>query len=288
MTKTYILIVDDAKDILFLLTHSVKRLGPDYEVYTATNAPEALEQIQQRQFDLVITDYMMDGMTGLDMAQEVRRLSPKTQIVLMSAYDTQNLRDTVRDMGLSDYIGKPFTVKQVLDVVQEALAKTDASELSLPVQMPTDERIYEALKLLYAKTGAHYVVLTNAQGQPVRAVGNVRAATLARLATFVSTNFLAVTELASLMGDNTSVFKSSYYEGSNYNLYAYNINSEYFLAAVFDARDKPGAVWFYTKQTATTLAILLAQDSSTQAVVDVEATLVTEFNSLLGKNVNRP
>ena len=43
MSKKYILIVDDAKDILFLLMHSVKRLGPDYEVSTVTTAFAALE-----------------------------------------------------------------------------------------------------------------------------------------------------------------------------------------------------------------------------------------------------
>ena len=44
MSKKHVLIVDDAKDILFLLTHTVKRLGPDYEVSTAIDGPSALKR----------------------------------------------------------------------------------------------------------------------------------------------------------------------------------------------------------------------------------------------------
>ena len=72
MGDKHVLIVDDARDILFLLTHSVKRLGSEFKVSTAMDGVEALEQIQQRKFDLVITDYMMPGMTGLELAQQIQ------------------------------------------------------------------------------------------------------------------------------------------------------------------------------------------------------------------------
>lgn len=280
MSKKCILIVDDAKDILFLLTHSVKRMGLDYEVSTAIDGPTALEKIQQTKFDLMITDYMMGEMTGLDLIGEVRRIAPKMQIILMSAYDTTNLRDIARDMGLG-YIGKPFTVDQVLEEIECALAQTgQIAPPQISQSTTTNSDLNEMMKTLYTKTGAHYVLLLNAQGRPIHAVGNTKQAMIARLATFVAANFLAVTELASLMGDNSSVFKSSYYEGSNYNIYAYNINGEYFLAVVFGTKDKPGTIWFYTKQTAERLASSLPRQSS--AADGANAALVAEFNNLLG------
>ena len=61
MSDKHVLIVDDARDILFLLTTTVKQLGPDYKVSAANDGYEALEQIRQKKFDLVITDYMMPG-----------------------------------------------------------------------------------------------------------------------------------------------------------------------------------------------------------------------------------
>jgi CheY-like chemotaxis protein/predicted regulator of Ras-like GTPase activity (Roadblock/LC7/MglB family) len=268
MSKKRVLIVDDAKDLLFLLTHSVKRLGPEYEVSTATDVPTALKQLQNQTFDLVLTDYMMGSLTGLDLAGEVQKISPKTQVVLMSAYDTNNLRDTVKSMQLSGYVNKPFTIPQVLEVVAQAIAHTTEPALPPPAPVsPTDQTLNQTLKMVYTKTGAHYVLLLDARGHPLRVVGQTDSATLSRVAAFVAANFLAVTELASLLGDNHSVFNSIYHEGDNYNIYAHDINGEYLLAVVFGTKDKPGTVWFYTKRAAITLSPLLKTDTPNEELV---------------------
>jgi len=186
-------------------------------------------------------------------------------------------------LELSGYIGKPFTVDQVLEVVEQALAGTDRLPESTPTQSSVSNKaLQDSLKMLYSKTGADYVLLLNSQGNPLQVVGRAEPATLSRLATFVATNFLAVTELASLLGDNSSVFKSSYYEGNNYNIYAHDVNGEYFLAVVFGAKDKPGTVWFYTKQAAATLAALLDQPSKPTTLNAGNPALVSEFDELLG------
>jgi CheY-like chemotaxis protein len=281
MSKKHVLIVDDAKDILFLLTHSVKRLGPEYEVSTATDGPAALEQMEKQRFDLVITDYMMGSMTGLDLAQQIRVKSPHTQVVLMSAYDTTNLRKSAKDLNLSGYVGKPFTVPEVLEVVQNAVAQAGPAEPDETEATGKDNVINKPLRTLYNKTGANYVLLLNARGQPVHVVGKTEPATLSRLANFVAGNFLAVTELASLLGDNSSVFKSSYYEGNNYNIYAHDINGEYMLAVVFGSKDKPGTVWFYTKQTATDLLPHLSRVAEAEND-QLKEIVAAEFNELLG------
>lgn len=287
MTKKHVLIVDDAKDILFLLMHSVKRLGPDYEVSTAADGPAALAQLQKQSFDLVITDYMMGDMTGLDLVQQIKTSGAKTQVILMSAYDTTNLRKQAEELGLSGYIGKPFTVPEILEVIQQALPEggepTPQSKRDVE-GFDKDEAINKPLKMLYTKTGAHYVLLLDAEGHPVRVVGRTKPATLARLATFVATSFLAVTELASLLGDNSSVFKSSYYEGNNYNIYAYAVNPDYFLAVVFGTKDKPGTVWFYTKQTATDLAAILGDPSQIAEGAAATDQMVEQFEGLLGQD----
>ncbi len=281
MSKKHVLIVDDAKDILFLLQHSVKRLGPEYEVSTAPDGPSALEQVQKQQFDLVLTDYMMPGMTGLELAQEVRRLAPETQVILMTAHDTSGLRDTVEDLHLGGYVGKPFSVPQIQRIVQRVFAQThEAVNREQETSIDQDQIVFEQLKMLYNQTGAHYVLLLNTEGQPLQVAGRADRAKITRLATFVAANFLAVTELATLVGDTSSVFKSSYYEGSNYNIYAYDINGEHLLAVVFGMGEKPGTVWFYTKQTATALVPLLGTDAPDGDKTEV----ADEFDDLLGQD----
>jgi hypothetical protein len=58
---------------------------------------------------------------------------------------------------------------------------------------------------------------------------------------------------------NPTIFKSSYHEGTNYNIYAHDVNGKLLLALVFNAKLKPGSVWFYTKHAATALAQLVSQ-----------------------------
>lgn len=285
MSKKHILIVDDAKDILFLLMHSVKRLGPDYEVSTVTDAFAALDQIEKQKFDVIITDYMMPRMTGIDLVQAVRKISPETQIVLMTAHDTKAVRSTVETLQLGGFIGKPFTVPEVLEVVQRAIARTSKAVETVHVDLPTldvDKAVQEELQTLWNKTGAHSVFLVNTDGRPLKAVGETDRTKLARLAAFIATNFTAITELASFLGDHESVFKSSYHEGNKYNIYAYDVNGQVFLALIFGVHSKPGTIWFYTKQTAAELASLLGQAIRKPLSTEESAALVDHFDDMFG------
>ena len=284
MSKKRILIVDDAKDILFLVTRSVKQLGPDYHVSTAMDGLEALEQIRQTKFDLVITDYMMPGMTGLELAEEVRRESPDTQVMLMSAYDTVGLRSQVERLQLNGYVGKPFSVPQIVQTVQRLVTQTQEIEDKPPVESPVgSEMVYEHLKTLHAKTGAYGVVLLNSEGRVLGVVGQVDQDKIARLGMFVAANFLAATKLTALLDDDDSNFRSIYHEGSKYNIYAYDLNGAFFLAVIFGAASKAGTVWLYTKETA--LAVTPSLEATARARTahdDLDTTVADEFDDLLG------
>ena len=284
MTYKRILIVDDDPDLLFLLSHGVKQLNPNYHVSTAIDGDTALNQIRKRKFDLLITDYMMPGMSGLDLLQTVRRISPETQIVLMTAHhDSNGLRDTVESLALGGFVGKPFSLPEILQLVERVVARTNEVANATPIETPGPREIAAGpLRMLWRKTGAHFVVLLNSDGYPLYVVGETNRAKVSRLAAFVAANFLAVTELATLLGDNSSIFKSSYHEGSNYNIYAHGVNKELLVAVVFGTEGKPGTVWFYTKQAATVLASLLSSTSETAPFPAVNSTTAsTEFDDLL-------
>src|ERR687884_717010 len=95
-----ILIVDDDKDVLRMLEFGLKKLGPEYQITTAPDTQTAVEQVEGQPFDLVLTDYMMPGMTGIDLVQAIRHLSPDTQVILMTAYGSTDLLDTSNHLGV--------------------------------------------------------------------------------------------------------------------------------------------------------------------------------------------
>ena len=113
MDEKRILIVDDDQTMLYMLEHSLSRLGADYEIITVMDSTEALEQIQQQSFDLVVADYMMPKITGVDLATAINKISPDTQVVLMTAYGTSRLRDTTKIVGIDGYLDKPFTIDEI-------------------------------------------------------------------------------------------------------------------------------------------------------------------------------
>lgn len=284
MSSKRVLVVDDDPDLLFLVAHGVKSLAPDYQVKTAVDGEVALAQAKQQKFDLIVTDYMMPGMTGLELIEKVHEMSPETQFILMTAHhDTNRIRSQLGDLELSGFIGKPFTMPDLMDVVKKVIKQSAIIPAPDKAEVAKDKKqlIHEQLQDLRRQTGAHSVLLVNAEGLPVGAAGQVDRLRASRLATFISSNFLAVAEMASLFGDNETVFKSSYYEGNKYNIYACDINGNFFLAVVFGARDKPGTVWFYTKQVAVALAALLPGKNASlnQAA---SAVMARDFDDLVG------
>lgn len=78
-----ILVVDDTESILILMYRILKDLG--YEVETVSNASEALEKFKIESFDLVITDFNMPGMNGVELAGALKALQPKVPIILYTS-----------------------------------------------------------------------------------------------------------------------------------------------------------------------------------------------------------
>lgn len=282
MSDIRILVIDDDPDLLFLVAHGIKSLSSIYQVTTAENGPLALEQIQNRHFDLIVTDYMMPAMTGLEVIEQARQILPEAYYILMTAHhNTAYIRDKINGLDLDGFISKPFTMPELLAVVGQVLSKQGpASQTIEPDIFVLNKDCQEQVQVLHRQTGAHSVLLVNSDGKPVYSSGHINRNDALRLAAFVSANFLAIVELANLFGDNQSTFTSSYYQGSKYNIYAYDINGHYFLAVVFGVGGKPGTVWFYTKQAANALAALLPKTKSKIAPPD-KLDVATDFKNIV-------
>lgn len=249
-----ILIVDDDAAILQMLAESLKSLGVEYPIVTAMSSTEALEKIERQTFAVVIADYMMPGITGIDLARAVRKISPDTQVVLMTAYGTARLRDTTRYVGVDGYLDKPFTVDELHAIIQNAVRMPppakNSSENGEPANL--DEAIHRNLEGLLVNTNARSVLLLKSGGNLVQVVGQGGHVEVTGIGAFVAANFQAAKKLAHTLGSR-SVFKSSYFEGDDYNLYTLDITDRFLLAVIFEKERRPGVVWFYTKQAAATL-----------------------------------
>ena len=99
-----------------LLTHA------GHEVSTADNGTEGIADVRSQRWDVVLTDYRLPGHDGLEILQETKRISPETQVLIMTAFATvDNALDALK-MGAFDYLTKPFDPAELfhlLDRIEE-------------------------------------------------------------------------------------------------------------------------------------------------------------------------
>ncbi|HXX74574.1 MAG TPA: sigma-54 dependent transcriptional regulator [Nitrospiraceae bacterium] len=126
-----ILVVDDDVEMRALVHDVLKARG--HQVTTAGNGQEALIQLAQTDFAVVLTDLRMKGMEGTELLAEIKRLYPDTGVILMTAFGSVETAVEAMKHGASDYLTKPVKsdeiVRVVERVVREAALRREVSRL---------------------------------------------------------------------------------------------------------------------------------------------------------------
>lgn len=117
-----VLLVDDELEITEILADL---LADNYTCSRAATAEQALERLAESEFELVISDITMPGMSGLEMIPDVKRISPFTVVVMISGMQTVESAIGALRLGAFDYLMKPFDLRQVEAVVKRALEHHD-------------------------------------------------------------------------------------------------------------------------------------------------------------------
>jgi DNA-binding NtrC family response regulator len=121
MEPNRILIVDDEA----VIRDGLKRVleGESFQVETCSSGFNAIEVMQQRDFDLIITDLKMPGMSGLEVLKSVRALQPYIPVIIITGYATIDTAVEAIKNGAADYISKPFAPDLLLEKVRLALSQ---------------------------------------------------------------------------------------------------------------------------------------------------------------------
>ena len=115
-----ILVVEDEKSLRDLLALILRK--ESHAVETAESADRARERVSGNEtFDLVVSDISMPGSSGLDLLRHVRRTSPRTAVILMTAYGTKQTAIDALNEGASYYVEKPFDLDEMKVVVRKTL-----------------------------------------------------------------------------------------------------------------------------------------------------------------------
>lgn len=127
-----VLVVDDEKVIREILSDFLSMEG--YVVRTVEDGLAALEELEQRSYNLVITDLKMPRMGGLELLEEVNRRAWNMLCVIMTGFGTVETAIEAMKKGAYDYILKPFKVEEVIHIVQRGLEKQRLQEENIQLK----------------------------------------------------------------------------------------------------------------------------------------------------------
>ncbi|KKK71210.1 hypothetical protein LCGC14_2916210 [marine sediment metagenome] len=129
MTKR-IFVVDDEAHIRHIV--SMKLANAGYDIVTAEDGEEALELCQSEKPDLIITDYQMPYVTGLEMCHKLRAQSETRDIpvLMLTARDFDIEPQEMAAAGISDVLSKPFSPREVLKRVQELIGEPETEAVA--------------------------------------------------------------------------------------------------------------------------------------------------------------
>ena len=116
-----IVLIEDAPDVLTILTRLIRRLAPDASLITAVGGAEALAHVGEQPVTLAIVDYHLPGANGLAVVEMLKAASPTARIILITAAPTDALELRALTAGVDAFLPKPFTLAELEQVVRAVL-----------------------------------------------------------------------------------------------------------------------------------------------------------------------
>ena len=121
--KKRILIVEDEETIVTFIANRLN--GDIYDVDIAYDGKEALSKIASHTYDLITLDVMLPFMDGFDLCKAIRKKSRQTSVIMVSALDTLEFKSRGFDLGIDDYIAKPFSAKELAIKIHSLLKRRE-------------------------------------------------------------------------------------------------------------------------------------------------------------------
>jgi DNA-binding response OmpR family regulator len=250
-----VLVVDDNHEIRRMVTASIKTLGAEVDVLDVPSAEEALFISASLPLDLVVLDFRLPGMSGLEMVNRLRKHKPETKVILVTGVEDVATRQQISEAGVAAYFFKPIEIATFLDAVRHSLwtdlegvgqpaaragkpegSRTsegpDKSETRVAASKGSESKLDKRLLSLKQQARATSVLLVNEIGQIVEVAGNPSQITSSSiLLPALMEAFRASQKVAVAMGKEANEYLL-YFTDARQRIYLAPINSSNLLLVV--------------------------------------------------------
>ena len=128
MDALNILLVDDDQNLATTLSHGLRKaMGSAISVSSCFSSPEALALLATQSFDMVISDFHMPAMSGLELLKKIRQDHCEMSLVLITAFGTEVLEEEVHQLGFG-YIAKPFGMPLLVQTIHDLIRGKETKE----------------------------------------------------------------------------------------------------------------------------------------------------------------
>ncbi len=262
-----VLVVDDYFQMLEFLRSVLEFSHHEYQVLAVPSAEEGLLELRRTEFDLVITDVRLPGMSGFDLVRKVKDLNPEIPIIMITGYSSEQGKKEADELGVKRYFKKPLDPDELLATVHSVLYGTAEIEPERVEEVETADLssdVQRRLETLRSDTGARYVMLSSAEGDILYDGGAGQALDLQSLVIGITDSMQASFRLAAQL-ESSEPFTIQYQAGQKFDMYLANLGLDYFLAIFFDSevrRGRLGTIWVFAQRAINDLQGLLAGQES--------------------------
>lgn len=158
-----ILIVDDDPQICETLAEILSDEG--FEVEYVLSGEEALQRIDSRYYDVVITDLLLPKIDGMEILTHVKRVKPKMQVIMITAFATIENAVEAMKRGANDYIAKPFKINEIQSAIKRVLEEAKFREEFISAPRDVEKEVETTLKVLANPIRRNALKVIEAEGR---------------------------------------------------------------------------------------------------------------------------
>lgn len=281
-----ILIVDDRREVARVLRTTLELQNKGYRITDVPSGEEAMLEIQRVQFDLMVTDLRLPGISGPELIRRAAKRSPGMQFMVISGHTVSEVHRELGDLQVVGVFEKPLDTSAFAAEVNLVLLGETEVEESFVAQAEGGfaaeidlDAVSRVLDRLMTDLASRAVVFLNRSGKVLRRSGLIdESLRFSELAVLLANNFTTTAEISTYLGDCSST-AVHYYSGNWHDIYALSVSLDYFLVVVFPSgsQKQMGPVLRFGKGAVDRLAgfIQWTEDVSTAAPETTPRTLDT-------------
>ncbi len=235
MSSRRVLIVEDQREVSRLLRSALETLEHELEIVEIFSAEEALLDISRNSIDLLVADYRLPGVTGIDLMHKVRKLHPNVKVILITGVAAPKVRKEVAEAGADAFFLKPVPIADFLDAAERHLGFVETMFPPEPIVAEEEKpqcSLPNLLAQLRLELGATAVLLLNDGGGVLARAGNLPDS---HDETSLLSALLAVhsagQEISHMLGQSAPTYWSAF-QGRKYDLVFVPAGMSYALLAV--------------------------------------------------------